>query len=258
MLNVGDASGGDGELVVRWRRVAKSQPWPAARHGHACCALARDERMFVVLQGGHSGRQSQGATYHGDLWVFDPQVERFRPVEAEQAPQQRAQRSWHSMAVLGQHLFLAFGYTFREQREVYFGDAWLIELELARDGAWRTHWRHLDVSGDTNVMVARNRVAMCALADGTSVFAYGGNEFDGRRDEFFDLPCKLTIDSGAGRAHAVLLRPSEPDSASVKLGHAVAIRLPAGDGARQSVLVCGGERSRVRLDSMLCIVLGDL
>jgi hypothetical protein len=251
LLNVSDASG---EMVVRWRRVVKSRPWPAARHGHAWCAVARGERTFVVLQGGHSGRQSQGATYHGDLWVFDPQLERFHVVEDGAAPQQRAQRSWHSMAVLGeqQHLLLAFGYTFREQREVYFGDAWLIELELAGDGAWRSHWRLLAVSGDTAVMVPRNRVAMCALADGASVFVYGGNEFDGRRDEFVDLPAVLTIDSAAGRARAVLLQPSEPDAASVKLGHAVAVLLP---GAGRTVLVCGGERTRVRLDSMLCCVL---
>jgi hypothetical protein len=246
LLNVTDASG---EISIRWRRVVKSDPWPAARHGHAWCTVVRDTRTFVVLQGGHSGRQSQGATYHGDLWVFDPQLERFHQVEGPL--QQRAQRSWHSMVSLGQHLLLAYGYTFRERSEVYFGDAWLIELELAGDGSWRTHWRLLDVSGDTSVMTARNRVAMCVLADGTSVFVYGGNEFDGRRDEFFDLPSVLTVDAAAGRARAVLLRPSEADAASLKLGHAVAIRVPMSD----AVLVCGGERSRQRLDSMLCILI---
>lgn len=250
MLRVND----DGSDVA-WRRVPKSDPWPAARHGHAWCSVVRDGRQFVVLQGGHSGRQSQGATYHGDLWVFDVATERFHQVESSSAPQVRAMRSWHNVVALGElFLLVAFGYTFRGGGEVYFGDVWLVELELA-GGVWRTHWRSVEVTGDVGAMVARNRVAMCALDDGVSVFAYGGNEFDGRRDEFFDLPTVLKIDGDANRAHATLLRPRVPDSASVKLGHAVAVRLPSSGGAAVVVVVCGGERSRVRLDSMLYIEL---
>jgi hypothetical protein len=232
---------------VRFSRVSETAPWPTARHGHACTVIEGHGRPFVVLQGGHSGRQSEGATYHGDLWLLDlvDGVASFSLVEAPLAPgsgqSRHKERSWHSMVTMERNtVALGFGYSFRNRAEFYFGDLWLIEFEL-NGSTWRTNWRQLTVTGDATVMVARNRVAWCAL-DGRRVFSCGGNEFDGRRDEFYSLPCIFEVDAEAGRVHATLLR-SRAESKTVRLGHAVALRV-----SESEVLICGGELNRRRLD----------
>ncbi len=239
--------------AVVWVRVPRTEPWPAARHGHACGLVSRDGRDFVVLSGGHSGRQSHGPTYHGDVWLFDVAALRWARVDG--TPQPHMQRSWHSMVVVGgDQLLIAFGYTFRG-REIYFGDLWLIELELAGD-KWRAQWRPVQVTGGDAeaVMVPRNRVAMCALDD-SRVFAWGGNEFDGSRDEFYDLPSILAVDLRNARAAATLLRNHDSLAPRLKLGHAVAVRWSDAGTGSAVVAILGGEKSRVRLDSVFCVQL---
>lgn len=155
------------------------------------------------------------------------------------------------MVVLGEHLLIAFGYFFRS-KEIYFGDAHLLELERVGDEL-RVQWRPLAVSGDLKSMVARNRVAMCALDDSTAFF-YGGNEFDGSRDEFYALPSLLRVEKVRATAQVTLLRAEDELAAKPKLGHAVALLLGTSEST-SVVCVGGGEKSRRRLDSMIvCVV----